>query len=555
MIAFRSLIVVLAAFFLSSTIAFTQARSPDFARTLSTDMSLKGRIMWIDGSANIDRITNIEGVRDIVARCKKARFTTIVLDVKPVIGQVLYNSKIAEHLRIWKGKNYPDFDALAAFVEESHKANIELAASFNVFAEGHKYFSKGLAYKNRDWQSIAYNVDRSLIASDGARLAIRAESEPDEPKKTVVHDDGFVLSPSATLGSKLSVFLGPDGRVEGMLDPALQNGESFGAPEDGHVMVLNSEMLGWASQHLRAGDKSHFTAAGIRVPVSEAATEKVAAFVSPLHRMARTHELALLQEVASNYSVDTIVFDRMRYANLFNDYSNASRDAFEKWLGRHIVNWPEDVIRFDMSPGGDFQKGPLYKPWLRFRAGVIRDFIREATDTLRRIKPSLQFGVYAGSWFSEYFGVGVNWGSETFPVRYSWAPEDYNETGYAEFLDWISTGCYYPFPTREDARAAHRDEGGTVEAAADLSVAAVQNAIPVYAGLYALDYDKRPGDFARAIEVAVRRSQGVMIFDLSYIYEYGWWDLLEKSFPGETLPPHRIPGINSQLRTVQDAIH
>jgi uncharacterized lipoprotein YddW (UPF0748 family) len=551
-----SLILGLNAFLLlaASVCTSAQVRSPNFAHALATDLSLRGRVMWVDGSANIDRITTREGVQDIVFHCKKAGFSTIVVDVKPVVGQVLYNSRLTEHLRQWKGKTYPDFDALAAFIEEGHKAGIEIAASLNVFSEGHKYFNIGLAYKNREWQSIAYNVDRSFVASDGARLSIRGETEPDEPKKTVVHDDEFVLQGSRTSGEKLAVCLDVSGRVEGLIDPVLLSGEPQAAPEDGHMMILNSDALNWAVQHVHAGDRAKFIASGIRVPVADAATEKVAAFVNPLHPMARSHELALLQEVASNYAVDAIVFDRMRFANLYNDYSDLTRNAFEKWLGKPVTRWPEDVISFDPSPGGDLQKGRFYKLWIHFRASIIRDFLREATDALRRIKPGLHFGVYVGSWFSEYFGVGVNWGSEKFPVRFSWAREDYNETGYAEFLDWVSTGCYYPFPTREDAKAAHRDEGGSVEAAADLSVAAVQNAVPVYAGVYALDYDKRPAEFARAIEVALKRTQGVMIFDLSYIYEYGWWDVLEKALVAESIAPHRIPDLNSQMRAVQDAI-
>src|SRR5579862_336461 len=109
----------------------------DFARALTTDIGLQGRVMWIDATANIDRIMTREGVEDVVAHCKKANFTMLVVDAKPVSGQVVYNSKIAEHLRQWKGKTYPDFDVLGAFVDAGHKAGLQVAASFNVFGEGH----------------------------------------------------------------------------------------------------------------------------------------------------------------------------------------------------------------------------------------------------------------------------------------------------------------------------------------------------------------------------------------------------------------------------------
>jgi uncharacterized lipoprotein YddW (UPF0748 family) len=312
--------------------------------------------------------------------------------------------------------------------------------------------------------------------------------------------------------------------------------------------------MDWATKHLRAGDQTRFEALGKRIPVTQAATEKVSAFVNPLHPEARRYEISLLKEVAQSYPVDAIVFDRMRYANLFNDYSDLSRRSFEQWLGKVVARWPEDVIQYDLRPGGPVKRGPYFKPWLEFRARVIREFVREATEAVRTVAPKVQFGAYVGSWFSEYYGVGVNWGSEKFPVRSGWASNDYNEAGYAECLDWLSTGCYYPIATREDARALRREEGGTVEAAAELSTIAVANSLPVYAGLYALNYQDKPDDFAKAITAAVRNSQGVMIFDLSYIYDYKWWPILEQAFQQPALPPHRSAALTAALRAAQDAV-
>jgi uncharacterized lipoprotein YddW (UPF0748 family) len=531
-----------------------QTRTPDFARSLSINLGLQGRVMWIEATANLDRIMTREGVQDIVARCKKANFTTIVVDVKPLSGQVIYNSKIAEHLRQWKGKSYPDFDVLAAFVEEGHRAGLEIAASFNVFCEGHKFYKVGLGYRRPEWQSVSYMVDRALVSSDGSRLPIRAANEPEDPARTLIQGDDYVQEPTPTPGAQIAVSLDEDRRVAGIIDTALLDGEPLAAPEDGHMLVLSGPAMEWASRHLHAGDRTRFDALGRRVPIADAASEKVAVFVNPLQPDARRYEIALMSEVARNYDVDAIVFDRMRYANLYNDYSDLSRASFEQWLGKRIARWPDDVLSYDPVPGEPPRRGRFFKPWLEFRARVVREFAREATETVRAIKPQVQFSAYVGSWFGEYYGVGVNWGSEKFPVRFSWAGPTYNEAGYAEFLDWLTTGCYYPVPTRDEARARHVQDGGTVEAAAELSTIAVANSVPVYAGVYALNYEGRPDAFARALDIAARRSQGVMIFDLSYIYDYGWWNLLEKTFPQLALPPHRIPDFVAQVRAAQDAV-
>lgn len=554
-VLFRALCGLTMAFLASwrlASPAMSQTRMPDFSHDLNTDLALQGRVMWVDGTANIDRITNLDGIRDLVAHCKKANFNTIVLDVKPVIGEVLYNSKIAPHLTEWRGKRYPDFDALGVLLDEAHRNGLQVAASFNVFSEGHKYFGTGLAYRKRDWQSVAYSVERELVADDGARLPVRGVSDPDEPGKTVVRGDDYVMESSAVAGASLAVALESDGHVAGVLDPGLLRDEPVAAPEDGHLIVLSGAASSWATQHLHAGGRTQFIARGLRVPVTESPTEKVAAFVNPLNAEARSYELSLLQEVARSYPVDGIVFDRMRYANLYNDVSDVSRAAFERWLGKPVERWPEEILRFSPAPDEPLQRGRLFKPWLEFRASVIRDFVREATESLRAIRPSLRFGVYVGSWFSDYFGVGVNWGSDKFPVRYSWAAPQYNQTGYAEFLDWLATGCYYPIPTREEARQKGGEEGNTVEAAADVSVAAVQNAAPVYAGVYVLDYDKRPEDFARALATAAKHSDGVMVFDVSYVYEYGWWPILEQAFAQPAAPPHMYPDLIAGNRAAQD---
>ncbi|MEP6755521.1 MAG: alpha amylase family protein, partial [Chthonomonadales bacterium] len=240
-------------------------------------------------------------------------------------------------------------------------------------------------------------------------------------------------------------------------------------------------------------------------------------------------------------------------ANVFNDYSDMTRKSFEQWIGRPVLRFPEDIIRFDARPGSDFKRGQLFKPWLEFRSKIIRDFLKEAADAIHKTKPGLQIGAYTGSWYTEYYGTGVNWGSENYRVKTAWATENYNQSGYAEFLDWLSTGCYYPVPYREDARQRKKEEGGTVEAAAELSTMAVDNAIPVYAGLYMINYKDAPADFPRAIQAAIRHSQGVMIFDISHIYDYGWWPYLEQAFAGPATSPHRVPGLNAQLRTARDA--
>src|SRR5262249_41218094 len=131
-----------------------------------------------------------------VRKCRAAHVNTIVVDVKPLSGQVLYNSKVAPRMKEWRGRPVPDFDLLLAFVEEGHKAGLQVDACINVLSEGHKYYSVGPAYEHPEWQSIVYTVDRGLLAN-GARLSVRVPGEPSDPSAPTLLAGG-----SAILGSE-----------------------------------------------------------------------------------------------------------------------------------------------------------------------------------------------------------------------------------------------------------------------------------------------------------------------------------------------------------------
>lgn len=528
-------------------------RSPSFARALYYYTGLQARVLWVDATANLDRITTRDGISDIVARAREAKLTTLVVDVKPVSGHVLYPSKVAPRLTEWRGRHYPDIDVLQAFLEEGRRAGLEVAASVNTFAEGHKFYNSGLAYAKPEWQSVVLTIRRTLRAPDGAELVIRATDDPDQQNVPTVQGSDSLVEPSQTPERALAVVLEHDGTVSGMIDPALLGDEPLTSPENGRLLLLENGARDWATSHLRAGDRSRFEAEGKLLPVSEAPSERIAAFVNPLHPAARAHELALIREIAEKYPVDAIVLDRMRYASIYADFSPITRAAFEKWLGQPMAHWPQDVLDVNPVPGDPVRRGPYFRQWLEFRARVISEFLREVRQTVKGVRPDVQVAAYVGSWFMSYYDVGVNWASERYPVIAPWATPTYSEAGYAEQLDWIMTGCYYPVATREQARALGRSEGATVETAAVVSTRVTANAVPVYAGLYAANYEGRPADFAVAMDTAVRRSAGVMLFDCSYLYDYDWWPIVSSAFQRPSFSPHACPGLLAQIRSTQDA--
>ena len=97
-------------------------------------------------------------------------------------------------------------------------------------------------------------------------------------------------------------------------------------------------------------------------------------------------------------------------------------------------------------------------------------------------------------------------------------------------------------------------EDNTVEAAAETSLRAVNDAAFVYAGIQVLDYQGKPDDFKQALQMAVQASQGVMLFDLVYVEEYNWWNILNEAFAAPRKAPHDVPGLEAALRQAKQAL-
>ena len=556
-----------------------------YARRLTGAAGAQGRLMWVDGTANIFRTVDVNGspieedytttqsgVDSIVAHCAAAHINTIVVDVKPLGGQVLYNSSFAPHLTMWKGRPVPNFDVLAAFIKAGHDAGLQVDADINILSEGHKYFQTGPAYSHPGWQLMVYTVDRGLIAPDGSRLPLYVEGEPaDDTRALLLSGHSSILggesagmigleitgsnlnrSPSDTVGNELNLVIDKQNRVTGIVDSALLGDDPLQTPQEGSLIRISSPAdRSWVTGNLKPGDTVQFNMQTPILPIAQAPNEKVADFVNPLNPHVRKYELKMVHEIVANYDIDGLVLDRCRYADLYTDFSSLTRSAFEQFLGHPVINWPDDIYHFSPLPGKDIISGPLFKQWLQFRAQTIRDFVSDVAQTARSIKPDLVLGNYVGSWYSAYYPVGVNWGSERTPYRFDWFTPDYPSTGYAEYFNWISTGCYYPIATRNQARELGTNPRYTVEDAAAESRLALADGTLLYPGIYVPDYEKHPQEMINALNVCSQEGEGWMIFDLSYITQFHWWPLLEKAWNSAPIPPEKISGLLTAIRSAR----
>jgi hypothetical protein len=279
------------------------------------------------------------------------------------------------------------------------------------------------------------------------------------------------------------------------------------------------------------------------IPISQAKLN-YNGMLNPALPEVQTYEMNILKEVVANYKeLDGIVLDRVRYDGITSDFSQASKEMFEKYAGIKVKNFPADIIYWEKDENGNdtWKPGKYFNQWIEWRASVIYNFMARAKKEIKSISPKLLFGDYTGSWYPVYYEVGVNWASNTYdPSRdYSWATKTYKNYGSAELLDVYISGFYYTEVTIDDVAKAdqvkNRTEAGmgktrdywySVEGAARLSKEVVKNAVPVTGSIYVDQYGKDAGLFRKAVTMALKSSDGLMIFDIVHIIDKGWWNEL-----------------------------
>lgn len=524
------------------------------ATVVARQGGLEGRVLWMDGTANFRRLGSRAGVASAMEHCVRAHVNTVVVDVKPLVGKVLYESRVALKLGEWKGWRQPaGYDLLRIALDEGHRRGLKVYANINVFSEGHKIVGAGPIYHQPDRQCLVYDVERIITTPRGERraLAVGANRGPG-PNQISVYDANY-NAPRVILPGEAMVLVLAD-RVESVLDGPQAPKAGINIPNEGYLLVGRGEGAHWLLQNLRVGDLPRWSEREKLMPIVDAPSETVAAFANPSHPEVRAHELKIVDEIATNYDIDGIVFDRMRYPSLYADFSPLSRQQFEAYLGKKLEHFPGDIYTHDPVPRGTVIQGPYFKQWLEWRAETIRTWLEQASQIIRTKRPNAKIGVYVGSWYGTYYTVGVNWACPDFAPGYSWMSDRYGQTAYAGLLDWITTGCYHPVATREQARTAGLDDNYTVQAAAELSSKAIGDEAFFYAGLYLQDYRSSPEAFREAIRAARSYSQGVMLFDLSHIEDYGWWPILEQEFPDRRTAPHDVSGLLSSVRAMHRAI-
>lgn len=405
----------------------------------------KPKLLWFDATANFKTLSFEDSIYYYLNKAKEIGFTDVVLDIKPITGEVLYESEIAPQMKEWNGfvrKN--NFDFVNTFIEAAKSFELQIHVSLNVFVAGHNYHDRGIVYNGKsEWQSINYT------------------------------DSGFV-------------------------------------------------------------------------PITKL-KHKYSAMTNPVNKEVQEYELNIIKEIVKKFpGFEGIFLDRVRFDGIEADFSELSKNNFEKYINTKINNYPADIYEWTKDEKGNKKRteGKYYKQWLEWRASIIYDFMKTAKEEIKNINPNIKFGVYTGAWYPVYYDVGVNWASKNYDpsLEYDWATPDYKNYGYAELLEIYSSGCYFYEVTKEEVlllneKEIKRNEAGmgiekeewySVEGSAEIAMKVINGAVPVLGSLYVEQYKDNPEQFIKAIKMCLEKTDGLMIFDIVHIINYNWWEYLKE---------------------------
>lgn len=530
------------------------------AQQTARSKSVQARILWIDGTANLTRVSSESSIQSLIRKAKEVGFNTVVFDVKPIVGYTLYPSKITSKITKWKAQKLDlNFDPLAAMSKVCNAEKMPLFVSMNTFAEGHRnakndanaaeLFGKpGEGYSHKEWQTVLY--EPTLQVTNVWHEA----SFPGSNLPNVLPANGESLgffvkgsAPKSAPAGSYGVIVDDTGTVIQSVEPG--SWTFPGIPEGGSIVLGVGKAAQFLRDNFKVNRRMVLESKPDFVTIDQRPEQQIPLMLNPASSAVQQRVLSFVDEISKNYSIQGMIFDdRLRWAGMNADFSEETRSKFESYVGQKL-EWPKDVFEysynFDLTKG--LKPGKWFDTWMAWRCQVLTQWVSSARDTLQRNRPEAQLGVYAGSWYGEYPKYGNNWASTSLRAGFSFLNDNYRKTGYAGVVDFLITGCYYRVPTIYEALNHNLPAGRTVESAGQLMNRCVRDESWAYAGIQLMDFKNRKAALKNAIQAACGSTQGVMVFDVSHDIEE-FWDVFAMAFHEKRDAPHSVSGLLNSVR-------
>ena len=472
-------------------------------------------MLWFQPGANSKWLRTREGVARMMQKCRRAGVGIVVFEIEQR-GYVSFNSDKAAHFSRVKEWGYPPgYDLIEVGSEEAARHGIKFYVT-RAYGSPHRY---------PEWQNYHYKLFDIVVAADGWAELITRINRPigsaELVRYTPSHGDSTRTSAGVT-----------EVTVKNDLVAAISTDGNSSIPAEGYVLAGTGWAADFLGKHLPVGSQVAVESRPLIVRIDFVGGE--VRMMHPFLPGNKEYTFELLREVLTRYHVDGVVLDVVRYTGYSTEFSDFSRHSFERFLGRPVANWPQDILTWRKTDHKQTMvPGPLFGQWSMWRAMNVRQYFQDNVRLVKSIDPRIPVGDYVGGWYPAYNAVGVNWASDRYYPDYEWAPVGYNLTGYAGDLDFLCVGLYYSSVTISEAIARHQPPWRSVEGGADLAHKVVMGATPAIGTLYVLNYKGNPEAFREAILMARRKTDTVAIFDASYIENYDWWEVLRRALREE----------------------
>lgn len=139
--------------------------------------------MWFDCEANYVALSSPDSIKYYLGKVHDLGFDNVVVDMKSIMGEVLYDSDIAPYMSPFEGVERPrDYDMMGYFIEFGHELGMNVLASLNVFCGGHNYMDRGIIYNEHpEFQSICYDNGK-LVPISSIKTNYNGMLNPSDPK-------------------------------------------------------------------------------------------------------------------------------------------------------------------------------------------------------------------------------------------------------------------------------------------------------------------------------------------------------------------------------------
>ena len=139
--------------------------------------------MWFDCEANYERLSSPDSIKLYLEKVKSLGFGNVVVDVKSIMGEVLYDSETAPYMSPFDGtERARTYDMMGYFLEYGHEMGLKVLASLNVFCGGHNFMDRGIIYTDHaDWQSVCYENGR-LVPISSIKTNYNGMLNPSNPE-------------------------------------------------------------------------------------------------------------------------------------------------------------------------------------------------------------------------------------------------------------------------------------------------------------------------------------------------------------------------------------